>query len=171
MNADSGLVVPFLDVEHAVGAHRLRHDPQAAIGVPAHVTIHFPWIPANTVDAAALAQVRTLAETVTPFEVTFSELRWFGSEVLWLAPTPEQPFRELSERSAALWPEAPLYGGQFEDVVPHLTIGEGHEATLRQAESDLAATLPLRGRASDLCWFALDPPGRWVRRAAFTLGG
>jgi 2'-5' RNA ligase len=175
MIVDSGLVVPFPDVEHAVAAYRLKHDPRAAIGVAAHVTVHFPWIPAGTVDAGALAKVRQLAGATAPFTVTFSELRWFGEEVLWLAPTPEQPLRELSDRSAALWPEALRYGGEFDDVVPHLTIGEvgddGDAAALRQVATDLAAALPLRARASEIWWYALDRSGRWVRRAAFKLSG
>jgi 2'-5' RNA ligase len=171
MDADSGLVIPFPNVEPVVAAHRLKYDPQAPRGVPAHVTIHFPWIPAATVDATALAEVRELAATTPAFAVAFEELRWFGDEVLWLAPTPDQPFRGLSDRSAALWPEAPRYGGVFEDVVPHLTIGEGKRAILKEVENELAEVLPLRGWASELWWFALDESGRWVRRAAFPLGG
>jgi 2'-5' RNA ligase len=175
MIADSGLVVPFPEVEHAVAAYRLKHDPRAAIGVAAHVTVHFPWIPAGRVDAGALAKVRELAETMAPFTVTFAELRWFGEEVLWLAPTPEQPLRELSDRSAALWPEAPRYGGEFDDVVPHLTIGEvrdgGDRAALRQVAADLAVRLPLPAQAAEIWWYALDRSGQWVRRAAFKLGG
>jgi 2'-5' RNA ligase len=172
MTADSALVVPFSDVEHAVAAYRREHDPRAAIGVAAHVTVHFPWIPAGTVDPDALAKVRGLAGSTAPFAVTFAELRWFGREVLWLAPDPEQPLRELSARSAALWPEAPLYSGEYDDVVPHLTIGEvGDLAALRRAEADLAQALPLRARAAEIWWYALDRSGRWERRAAFKLGG
>lgn len=151
------------------------HDFRAAIGVPAHVTVHYPWVPAETVDAATLDQVRDLAATTPPFPVTFSELRWFASDVLWLAPTPDHELRELSERSAALWPEAPQYGGEFEDVMPHLTIGDlaggGDEAGLHQAGDDLAAVLPLPAWAAELWWMALEPTGRWTCRATFKLGG
>jgi 2'-5' RNA ligase len=175
MTADSGLVVPLPDVEPAVAAYRLTHDPRAAIGVAAHVTVHFPWIPADTVDVDALAKVRELAETTPPFTVTFAELRWFGERVLWLAPTPDAPLRELSARSAALWPHAPLYGGEFDDVVPHLTIGEARDRTqaaaLRRVAAELAPVLPLRAEVSELWWYALESSGWWVRRAAFRLGG
>ncbi|MEH1123098.1 2'-5' RNA ligase family protein [Micromonospora sp. CPCC 206061] len=110
------------------------------------------------------------AATTAPSAATFGEVRWFGDEVLWLAPTPERLFRELSDRSAAVWPEAPRYAGEFEDVVPHLTIGEGNRATLQEAETELAEVLPLHSWASELWWFALDECGRWVRRAAFPFG-
>lgn len=91
MIADTGLVVPFPDVEYAVGEHRQKFDPRAPLGVPAHVTIHFPWIPADRVDAAAPADVRERTATTEPFAGTFEELRWFGSEVLWPAPRPLFP--------------------------------------------------------------------------------
>ena len=175
MVADSALVIPVPDVEHAVAAHRLRHDPSAGAGIAAHVTIHFPWIPAETVDAGALAKVRGLAESTPPFAVDFAELRWFGELVLWLAPTPEGPFRELSDRSASVWPEASRYGGQFDDVVPHLTVGDvthgGDVAALHAVETELARALPLRAQASEIWWYARDLSGRWTARAAFSLGG
>jgi 2'-5' RNA ligase len=175
VTADSALVIPIPDVEHIVADYRLRHDPSAAAGVVAHVTIHFPWIPAGNVDAGAIATVRELAASTGPFEVTFSELRWFGDLALWLAPTPAQAFRDLSDRSAAMWPEALRYDGEFDDVVPHLTIGDvshgGDVAPLRTAEVELSAALPLRAQASEIWWYAKDVSGRWSRRAAFPLGG
>jgi hypothetical protein len=175
MIADSALVIPVPGVEFAVEAYRLRHDPSAGAGIAAHVTIHFPWIPAGSVGADALAKVRGLAESTPPFAVTFSELRWFGEMVLWLAPTPAQPFRDVSDRSAAAWPAAPRYGGQFDDVVPHLTVGDvthgGDAAALRAVEVQLAPLLPLRAQVSEIWWYARDPSDRWTRRAAFNLGG
>jgi hypothetical protein len=66
VTADSALVVPFPDVEPAVAAYRREHDPSAAIGVAAHVTVHFSWIPASTVDPGALATVRELTATTAP---------------------------------------------------------------------------------------------------------
>jgi 2'-5' RNA ligase len=168
------LVIRFAEVDRVVRDHRLRHDPWARVGVPAHVTVHFPWLPADTVDAGALAAVRDLARTVEPFDVTFSRLRWFDSSVLWLEPTPEQPLRELAQRSAGRWPEFPLYGGQFEDVIPHLTVGvladDGDPAALRAVEQDLSARLPLRDRASEISWLGLEPDGRWQARSTFPLG-
>jgi hypothetical protein len=73
-----------------------------------------------------------------------------------------------------MWPEFPLYGGQFEEVVPHLTVGDltkgGHEAALRQVEGDLVDILPLRTQASELWWMAQDPGGQWTRQLTLTLG-
>jgi 2'-5' RNA ligase len=170
----SALLIPFPQVDRVVAPHRLRHDPSARAGVPAHVTVHYPWLPTETVDASTLSDVRTLAATTKPFTVAFAEFRWFGSSTLWLAPSPDQPLRHLSERSAAMWPELPLYGGQFDEVVPHLTVGDltngGDEAALRQVEIDLVDILPLRTQASELWWMAQDQGGQWTRQLRLTLG-
>jgi hypothetical protein len=40
--AQSAIVVVVEEAEPVVGAHRLRHDPVASLGVPAHVTILYP---------------------------------------------------------------------------------------------------------------------------------
>jgi len=171
---DSALLVPFPEVDRIVAAYRLRHDRFAPIGMPAHVTVHFPWLPAATVDPDALAAVRALAGSIEPFAVTFTELRWFAPSVLWLAPEPDHPLRELSERSAGRWPEHPLYDGQFAEVVPHLTIGErdagGDPAALLRTERELARVLPLRTGATELWWLVRGTDGRWAPRSVFPFG-
>ncbi|MDC0771490.1 hypothetical protein [Streptomyces sp. HD] len=41
-------------------------------------------------------------------------------------------------------PEDPLLGGQFDGVVPHLTVAQGQdEALVEKAEADLLTTLPV----------------------------
>ena len=138
------------------------------------MTVHFPWVPRPAVDAATLAGVRTLAASVAPFPVSFAELRWFGEAVAYLAPEPERPFRELAERSAAQWPDHPLYNGEFTDAVPHLTLGDlsrgGDGAALREAAGAIEVGLPLRSRAEALTWLTLGAGGHWAATARIALG-
>jgi 2'-5' RNA ligase len=172
--ADSALVIRFSEADRLVGPYRRRHDPSARLGVPAHVTVHFPWLPSAGVDNAALAAVSDIARTVEPFDVTFTQSRWFSSSVLWLAPEPERPLRELAERSAGRWPDFPLYQGQFADVVPHLTVGvlaEGDEpSVLTQVQRDVAPVLPVHDRAREISWLTRDDSGHWSCRRTFPLG-
>ena len=53
-------------------------------------------------------------------------MEWFGDTVVWLNPSPSEPFRQLT---LALWdefPETPPYEGRFgREVRPHLTVGDG----------------------------------------------
>ena len=43
-----------------MGAWRTRFDPAAALGVPAHVTSLWPFVPPPAIDAASLAPVNPL---------------------------------------------------------------------------------------------------------------
>lgn len=176
-------MIAFPEIDRVVAPHRLRLDPSAPGGVPAHVTIHVPWLPVEAVDETALAAVRDLARAVRPFDVVFERMCWFGESVLFLAPRPAEPLCDLAERSARRWPEYPLYGGEFDTVVPHLTIGATETTSetetsgetekrseLLQAAQELADLLPLRDRAADLTWLAHNGDGRWVPRGRFPLG-
>ena len=96
-----------------------------------------------------LDAVRETVAGLPRFEIEFSEVRWFGEQVAWLAPTPDQPFRALTEALWARFPDYPPYRGEFADVVPHLTIGHDVPVEdLSAAAEAVAARLPLaRGAA------------------------
>ena len=42
---------------------------------------------------------------------------------------PVEPFRALTAQLCDRWPEAPPYGGAYPEVVPHLTVAQGADAT------------------------------------------
>jgi hypothetical protein len=50
-------VVPIPEAEPVVGRWRSTLDPSAAYGVPAHVTVMYPFLPLDTVDREALAEL------------------------------------------------------------------------------------------------------------------
>ncbi|MCX4429548.1 2'-5' RNA ligase family protein [Streptomyces mirabilis] len=66
------------------------------------------------------------------------------------------------------WPVAP-FGGQFDEVVPHLTIAQGQDdAVLEEAEADLRSRLPVTARVSSVDLMVHNGT-RWQRRASFEL--
>jgi hypothetical protein len=70
-----------------------------------------------------------------------------GPGVLYLAPEPDAGLRALTDAVVGRRPEAPPYGGQFADVVPHLTIADGQEpGLLDMIESDVRGRLPVATR-------------------------
>jgi len=75
----SGLIIPFPVADPIVGDFRSTLDPSAAVGVPAHVTVHFPWIPLGLVDELVLTEVAEIAAGFPSFDVSFSQIRWFKS--------------------------------------------------------------------------------------------
>ena len=167
MTADdqTAIVVPVGAVEGVVSPWRQRLDPGAVLGVPAHVTVVFPFAPAAVVDEMLIARLAAVFATVEAFDCTFGSCRWFGSDVLWLAPDPDQPFRDLTAAVLDAFPQYLPYGGAYDDVVPHLTVGESRLAEpheLHEAEADVTRYLPLPARVvGGLLMAGSSEPGSW----------
>ena len=145
----TAVLVPVLEAEPLVAAHRRPLDPAGAWGVPAHVTLLFPFVPPTDFDGGVLTRLKDAVQSVAAFDCAFARTQRFGDEVLWLAPEPDEPFRRLT---AAIWqafPDHPPYGGAHPDPTPHLTVGgpvRDAAAELLAAETDVRTGLPVHAR-------------------------
>jgi hypothetical protein len=52
----SGLIIEVPEAEPAVRQHRERLDASAPLGIPAHITVLFPFMPPETIGAATLTR-------------------------------------------------------------------------------------------------------------------
>ncbi|AVV46526.1 2'-5' RNA ligase family protein [Streptomyces sp. ID05-04B] len=164
----SGLVVRIPEAEPAVRAWRDRLDPSASAGVPAHVTVLFPFLDESRLDDDACAVVGEVIGRHRPFETRFEHCGRFPG-ILYLAPEPDIPFRRLTEAIADRWPQTPPFGGQFDEVVPHLTVAQGQDdAVLEEVEADLRSRLPVTARVSSVDLLVHNGT-RWQQRASFRL--
>ena len=115
-----------------------------------------------------LGELAALFGGQRPFEVRFDTCRRFP-DTLYLAPTPERPFRALTDAVGGRWPEAPPYGGRFTDVVPHLTVAHGQPAEVSdEVAAALAPRLPVTAHVSSVGLFVSDGDRRH-RHAGFPL--
>ena len=166
----SGLIVTVPQAEPAVSAWRSQLDPMAALGIPAHLTVLFPFVPPAGIDEATRTTLRELLSSVTTFDFSLVATRWFADTVLWLAPDPDAPFRVLTQAVADAFPAYPPYGGQFPDPVPHLTIADrGPPEAMHAAEQQLQPALPIRSTARSVTLLTELPTGRWDQTATFFL--
>ncbi|MFE9204539.1 2'-5' RNA ligase family protein [Micromonospora sp. NPDC007230] len=167
----SALVVEVPEAEAAVGCHRDVLDATARLGVPAHITVLFPFVPPAQIDAMVVAELQRIFAGTAAFDFRLTRTAWFGDEVLWLAPEDSQPFRMLTELVHAAFPAFPPYEGQFDDVVPHLTVADGCDlADMQAAERAIEQHLPLRGLARKVSLMAqFDDSGTWTRHTSFPL--
>ena len=171
-SAQSAVIVPVPEAEGVLGRIRADLDPAAAVGVPAHVTVIAPFIPTEQIDHAVLGALAAAIASVPAFDVTLADVRWFGDGVLWLAPDPAGPFRALTQALWQRFPACPPYGGAYDDVVPHLTVGLGPPAQpLLAAARDLLPLLPIRARVTAAQLFQTGPGQEsWHPVADFPLG-
>ena len=168
---ETALVVRIPQAEEIVGPLRARLDPAAALGVPAHVTVLAPFVPAADLDDAVRARVAGVIATVPAFDIAFARVAWFGQQVLFLAPDPAGPFTALTQAVWRAFPEYPPYGGAHEEVVPHLTVGMAQpEAELAEAGRVVQPMLPVLSRAQTVTLMqgSLDA-GSWHLVAEFPL--
>ncbi|MGW3025435.1 2'-5' RNA ligase family protein [Streptomyces sp. NPDC001221] len=164
----TGLVVGIPEAEPAVRAWRERFDPSARAGVPAHVTVLFPFLDERRVDERVCSALADALGRQRAFDLRFEGCGRFPG-VLYLAPEPDAPLRRLTEMIADRWPETPPYEGRFTEVVPHLTIADGQDdAVLDEIEADLLGTLPITSRVSSVDLMVHDG-AKWRERASFAL--
>jgi 2'-5' RNA ligase len=164
--------------EPAVAEHRARLDSSARDGVPAHVTVLYPFLPPALLDDAVLASLGRLFAGIPAFGFSLDRVAWFGDAVVFLGPRDPAPFRALTDRTFAAFPSCPPYGGQHAEVVPHLTIGDrGGLAALATAGAGVVPHLPVEAAATEVILMAgpppgdlAIPPGQWRRLASFPLG-
>jgi 2'-5' RNA ligase superfamily len=171
---ETAIIVAVAAVEPAVARYRQALDHSAVWGVPAHVTVLYPFVPPAEITATTVADVRAAVSAVSAFDCSFPRLEWFGDDVLWLAPEPDGPFRDLTTAVWRRFPDRPPYGGAFPDVIPHLTIGTTRAASrlqLQRAATDLASALPIAARIDRAHLIAgTDAPGSWETIMDLPLG-
>ena len=165
------LCVP--EAEPLVHEWRAAGDPSAAHGVPAHVTLLYPFLPAERVDAGVLGELEWYFRGVDSFEVGFDRVGRFEHHgVVFLQPDSDA-LVQLTRALARRWPECPPYGGAvpIDDVVPHLTIVQTDDRALRQSAANaMSPGLPVRFLAEHAALWTCDDAGDWSETATFPFG-
>jgi hypothetical protein len=169
VNVETALVVATPEVEDLIGACRMMHDPAAQGGFPAHITLIYPFIPFDRAER----EQDTIGDIVAgfaSFSFRFARTRRFPQGTLWLEPDPDDVFVALTQALWDRWPDAPPYGGQFDEVIPHCTVAEPFgDPDLDAIESTVRAGLPVTLRAS-VVDLMIGEDGHWGTVHTFPLG-
>lgn len=151
---ESALVLLVPEAELLVRPFRDKYDPSAAEGMPAHVTLLFPFLPPDEIGPAVIADLRACFQRFSPFRFALGELRRFPG-VIYLAPEPDEPFRQLTTAIWQGYPDTPPYGGRHADIRPHLSLAHlaDEQKTGAVAEEFLETSvgkLPVRATAREI---------------------
>jgi hypothetical protein len=164
-------MIPAPEAEDTVGDWRQHLDQAAALGMPAHITVLYPFAPPGRLTAAFRQRLQDLLKDVPGFTYRLSTIEWFERQVLYLAPWPDPAFRELTTLVQEAFPKWPPYGGVHTNVVLHLTIGDGAPVQeLQSAASAVSSALPI-GAVADCVWLTVGgrEPGSWRREHTYPL--
>ena len=172
MAIEAALIIAVPEAEPLVQTLRERFDWSAAQGVPAHITILYPFMPPGEITPEVVAELRDLFAHFPAFEFTLPETRRFPT-VLYLAPSPAESFKALTQAVVERYPEYPPYGGEYADMTPHLTIADRLEAEQldnleREFLNQHGAQLPVKATTNEVLLIE-NSSGRWETRQAFGL--
>ena len=160
----SAIVVPIA-LPDALEAIRRDHVDNAHLGVPAHVTLLFPFVPAGSIEPADIERAGAVIASTVAFDVEFRDVTSFDpiptkEGVVWLAPEPAAPFVELTEALAAAFPGYLPYEGSHDTVIPHLTLANV-DVNLPVVMEATRPELPFRRRVESAAVLVEDDTGQW----------
>ncbi|MFN2418632.1 MAG: 2'-5' RNA ligase family protein [Candidatus Limnocylindria bacterium] len=149
-----------------MGQLRLVHDAVAADGIPAHVTVLYPFVPRDRLTNDVRQATTDVFSAIPAFDYRFDRVGRFGDTTVFLTPEPASAFAGLTDAGRTRWPQHPPYGGVFEVVVPHLTVGDGLDGLTADAVEVAASQAltrhgPVVGRATDVALVTRGADGRW----------
>jgi len=170
--AQSAVIVRAPDPDGLVQRWRLLHTADGPRGMPAHITVLFPFVDSELLVPAVDAELSAAVRGLPRFEFELRSIARFDGPpyVLYAAPAPAGPFSALTGAVAGRFGLRP-YGGAHDDVVAHCTIGVANDpAVLEPIEAAIAPSLPIRGVADRVeVW--RDTPRGWQFDRAVALGG
>lgn len=169
--SQTGFIVRVPQAEARVAGLRERFDASAALGVPAHITLLFPFMAPEAIDGAVLQGIRDALAGACAFDFVLARAARFPATAC-LAPEPAAPFIDLTDRLARRFPAYPPFGGEFASVIPHLTVAHGDAALAELAHADLVQGLPAHGAIHGRCDAVVlleNASGRWREMPAFSL--
>jgi 2'-5' RNA ligase len=149
---ETAVVVRVPEAEPVISAHRQEHTPDGAEGMPAHVTVLYPFADSALLVAGMVREVRETLAELPSFRFAINRLARFTEppSVLYGAPEPAAPFVRLTERLRDRFGFLP-YGGQHTTVIPHLTIAIGlADVELDRIQADVERWLPIESSV-DAC--------------------
>ena len=170
--AETGLVVFVPQAETLVQQYRRRHDTVAALGMPAHVTVFYPFKESGAITDDDIRALEELAGGIEAFTFELTEVGRFPG-VLFLKPEPEEPFGVLARAIAESFPGLSMYEGEHRTFVPHLTVAHADDTReldaiagrfTREAEHHL----PIQAYAGHVCLMESGAE-RWTNRRSFKL--
>jgi 2'-5' RNA ligase len=168
-NGQTGLVIPVPTADALLAAVGAQYPGTVREGVPAHVTLLYPFVAAAELDERVSSAVGALLAEQAPMPVRFAEC-YRREGFVALRPDPIDGLTELTSKAHRRWPDVVPYGGVYRDVEPHLTVAmRCSEETAVTIEQEVTAQLPI---SAELCeaWLLVFE-GQWMLQGRFEFGG
>ncbi len=164
-NGQTGLVVPVPTADVLLASVGARYPGTVREGVPAHVSLLYPFVAAAELDEGITSALGELLAGQAPMRVQFAECYRRDGFVA-LLPDPIDGLKELVSTTRRRWPDVVPYEGVYGDVEPHLTVAMRCSAETAVAiEQEVTAQLPISAELREAWLVAFE--GQWTLRGRF----
>lgn len=165
----TGVVIPVPEAEPLLRSVAQRFPSAAREGVPAHVSVLYPFLSDEAVDDEVVDALSDVFAAQRRIAVTFAESRREGDFVA-LRPDPIDDLRELTARVRRRWPDVVPYEGAYGEVEPHLTVAlhAGEHAAAVVERDVVPELLPIPAELGEAWLVAFEC--RWNLRRRFVFG-
>jgi 2'-5' RNA ligase len=147
----------------------------ATLGVPPHVTLLYPWLPAP-IDAASLDALRAVARQFDPFSISLARVETFPKGVVYASAEPDGLLRSMIRALTETFPDTPPFGGEFAGIgpTPHCTLAKCDPGELEAQQRDfserLDPVLPMTMNVTAICVEEESESGLWSVTSTIPLG-
>ncbi|HET8559843.1 MAG TPA: 2'-5' RNA ligase family protein [Marmoricola sp.] len=148
----TGILIPVREAETVVRPRAMLVQPEllpADDGSAAHITLLAPFMPVEKIDHGVLSELTDFFSEVTAFGFELTAVTQFPGGTVYLTPEPPDVFRRLTLGLHRLFPEFPPYGGEFDDVVPHLSVPMPPDEDAARLRTTLRRRLPIHAHATE----------------------
>lgn len=165
----TAVVIPVPELDPLVDAVAARWPDAVRTGIPAHLTVLYPFVPADRLTDADLARCRELCRGTGPFRVAFRGAA-VGPSIVMAPPEPTDGASALTRAFTTAWPGHPPYGGRFGPAPePHVTLALGSDRERNAAIAAFAGDLlPVHADLRTAVVVELGAGG-WTQRAELPL--
>jgi len=126
------LIIPPQNVQTFAYPLRELYDSEWFIRVPAHITLLYPFVLTDQIDAA-VTRLTPICSSFPPFDLILDHYGRF-EDTLFLEPSNSEKLRELHQRLTNAFPDYPVYQGEHGQVLhPHVTLARFDDP--KQAEA------------------------------------
>lgn len=169
-SSETALAILVPDADPFVQSLRKKYNPEAAGSIPAHITINYPFLPQAKFDSSLFKRLDEIFSSIQSFNFTLNEIGNFPG-VLYLKPSPEEPFHHLVNTVAQEFPDSPPYGGMHKDLIPHLTVAHSqfideYSMVENEIERNLRELLPIHSIATQVSYLEYQD-NAWEERKTF----
>jgi hypothetical protein len=165
----TGLVIPIPAADALLGSVGARYPGTVRAGLPAHVSLLYPFVVAAELDERVTTALHELFVEQVPIPIDFVECYRRGGFVA-LRPESSDGLKELMTRTWCRWPDVVPYEGVFGDVEPHVTVATRcSEQTAARIKQEVTAELPICAELREAWLLAFE--GQWILRDRFEFGG